>query len=72
VCAALVAGGRDPATPVAVVQDGSLPGQRTVVSTLAAAEQECAGVRAPAVVVIGEVVALRVEPTGAAPAAVAP
>jgi len=69
VCAALVAGGRDPGTPVAVVQDGSLPGQRTVVSTLAAAAQECAQVRAPAVVVVGEVVAHRVEASEAAPAA---
>ena len=56
-CAALVAGGRDPATPVAVVQDATLPGQATVVTTLA--EAGTAEVRAPAVVVVGEVVALR-------------
>ena len=58
VCAALVAGGRDPSTPVAVVQDATLPGQTTVVTTLA--EAGAADVRAPAVVVIGEVVAGRV------------
>ena len=60
VCAALVAGGRDPATPVAVVSDATLPGQATVVTTLAAAGADTAQVRAPAVVVIGEVVAERV------------
>ena len=58
VCAALVAGGRSPATPVAVVQDGTLPQQRTVVSTLADAAADAADVRAPAVVVVGEVVAV--------------
>lgn len=62
-CAALVAGGRAASTPVAVVQDGSLPGQRTVVSTLAAAAVDCASVRAPAVVVVGEVVDLRLAPS---------
>jgi siroheme synthase len=60
VCAALVAGGRDPATPVALVQSGSLPGQRTVVTTLADAPVEGADVRAPAVVVVGEVVDARI------------
>jgi len=59
VCAALVAGGRAPTTPVAVVQDASLPTQATVVTTLADAARDAAGVRAPAVVVVGEVVAER-------------
>ena len=58
-CAALVAGGRDPATPVAVVQEATLPTQRTVVTTLARAAEDAADVQAPAVVVIGEVVAER-------------
>ena len=56
-CAALVAGGRTPDTPVAVVQDATLPTQRVVVTTLARAEVDAAGVRAPALVVIGDVVA---------------
>lgn len=56
-CAALVAGGRSTDTPVAVVQDATLPTQRTVVTTLGRVEQDAADVRAPAVVVIGEVVA---------------
>jgi uroporphyrin-III C-methyltransferase/precorrin-2 dehydrogenase/sirohydrochlorin ferrochelatase len=57
VCDALVAGGRGADTPVAVVQDATLPSQRTVVTTLAKAADEAADVRAPAVVVVGEVVA---------------
>jgi siroheme synthase len=59
VCAALVDGGRDPKTPVAVVQDGTLPTQRVVVSTLQDAARDAADIAAPAVVVIGDVVGLR-------------
>lgn len=59
VCEALVAGGRDPKTPVAVVQDGTLPTQRVVASTLRDAARDAADVVAPAVVVIGDVVGLR-------------
>ena len=61
VCQALIAGGRGEGTPVAVVQDATLPTQTTLVSTLAdaAADAEAAGVRAPAVVVVGDVVGLR-------------
>ncbi|MBC7677476.1 MAG: uroporphyrinogen-III C-methyltransferase, partial [Pseudorhodobacter sp.] len=59
VCDALLAGGRAPGTPVAVVQDATLPTQSTVVTTLARAAEDAAGVRAPAVVVVGEVVGLR-------------
>jgi uroporphyrin-III C-methyltransferase / precorrin-2 dehydrogenase / sirohydrochlorin ferrochelatase len=56
----LVEHGRDPDTPVAVVEDGYGPRQRTTLGTLAtigtlARER---GVRAPAVVVIGDVVDL--------------
>jgi uroporphyrin-III C-methyltransferase/precorrin-2 dehydrogenase/sirohydrochlorin ferrochelatase len=56
----LIGYGRDPATPVAVVQDGSTPGQRTIRTTLAnaAADVAAAGVRPPAIVVLGAVVAL--------------
>ncbi|ROS79007.1 uroporphyrinogen-III C-methyltransferase [Cellulomonas sp. PhB143] len=57
---ALVAAGRAPETPVAVVEDGYGPRQRTTVGTLAtiAAVASGAGVRAPAVVVVGDVVRL--------------
>ena len=57
----LVDAGRDPAEPAAVVERGTLPDQRMVAGTLrtiaglAASE----GVRAPAVVVVGEVAGLR-------------
>lgn len=61
VCDALIAGGRGQDTPVAVVQDATLPSQRTVVTTLRDAAADAAQVRAPAVVVVGEVVAAMVE-----------
>lgn len=59
--AALIDAGRPPHTPVALVERGWTPEQRTTTTTLATAAQdaEAAGVRAPAVVVVGEVVALR-------------
>lgn len=56
----LIAAGRDPQTPAAAVQSGSLPEQRVVRGTLAtiAARAEAAGIGSPAVTVIGEVAAL--------------
>ena len=61
IAAALVEGGRDPATPVAAVENGSLPTQRVVVTTLGEAARTFAReqVRAPAIVVVGHVVAQR-------------
>jgi uroporphyrin-III C-methyltransferase / precorrin-2 dehydrogenase / sirohydrochlorin ferrochelatase len=63
----LIKRGRDGATPVAVISDGTLPEQQVLTSTLAtvAADAEAAAVRPPAVVVIGDVVGLR-ERLGAA------
>ena len=60
IAARLVAGGRPGGTPVAAVSDGSMPTQRTVWSTLAELSQAgaTAEVRAPAIVVIGGVVAV--------------
>ena len=60
VLAALLTHGRDAATPVAIVQDGSLPGQRAIRATLdrIVAVAEAEGVRAPAVIVVGAVAAL--------------
>lgn len=57
---ALVAAGRSPRTPVAVVEDGYGPRQRTTLGTLATIAEVVAerGVRPPAVVVVGEVVRL--------------
>ncbi|WP_045822482.1 uroporphyrinogen-III C-methyltransferase [Williamsia herbipolensis] len=56
---ALITGGRDPQTPVAVIEQGSMPGQRRLTSTLAAVADEARGqaVRPPAIVVVGEVAA---------------
>ncbi|MGH3998441.1 MAG: uroporphyrinogen-III C-methyltransferase, partial [Pseudonocardiaceae bacterium] len=58
---ALITHGRRPDTPVAVIADGTLRSQRTVRSTLAdvAADVANGGIRPPAIVVIGPVVALR-------------
>ena len=61
ICAQLVAHGLDPATPAAVIEKATTPSQRVVaatVGTLAAVAAE-AGVKPPALIVIGEVVALR-------------
>jgi uroporphyrin-III C-methyltransferase/precorrin-2 dehydrogenase/sirohydrochlorin ferrochelatase len=61
ISAELIKRGRDAATPVAVIRDGTMPGQQVLTATLGtvAAEAERAGLRPPAVVVIGEVVRLR-------------
>ena len=61
VAAELVKRGRDAATPVAVICDGTTPDQQVLTSTLGTvgADAAAAGVQPPAVVVIGEVVRLR-------------
>ncbi|RZQ63744.1 uroporphyrinogen-III C-methyltransferase [Amycolatopsis suaedae] len=60
----LLAGGRPADTPVAIVEDGTMRTQRVLRSTLdAVAEQaRAAGVRPPAIVVIGPVAALAPQP----------
>ena len=60
IAAVLVEHGRAPATPVAVVTDGSTPAQRTVRTTLAGLPDAVVAedVRPPAVWVVGEVVGL--------------
>jgi uroporphyrin-III C-methyltransferase/precorrin-2 dehydrogenase/sirohydrochlorin ferrochelatase len=59
--AGLVAGGRSPDTPVAFVESGWTRRQRTVVTTLEKAAWTATHeqLRSPAVVVVGDVVALR-------------
>ncbi|HUA40187.1 MAG TPA: uroporphyrinogen-III C-methyltransferase [Streptosporangiaceae bacterium] len=61
VAAELVKRGRDAATPVAVICDGTTPAQQVLTSTLGsvAADALAAAVQPPAVVVIGDVVRLR-------------
>jgi uroporphyrin-III C-methyltransferase/precorrin-2 dehydrogenase/sirohydrochlorin ferrochelatase len=55
----LCAAGADPGTPVAVIQEGGTPRQRVLRSALRTAAEDAgeAGMRSPAVVVVGHVVA---------------
>jgi uroporphyrin-III C-methyltransferase len=57
----LISHGRDPATPVAIIERGTLPDERVLTTTLdrAAAVAATAQVQAPATIVVGEVVHLR-------------
>jgi uroporphyrinogen III methyltransferase / synthase len=58
---AIIDGGRAPSTPAAVIQWGARPEQRVVTSTLDRIAESAAqaGLKNPAVIVIGEVVTLR-------------
>ncbi len=60
-CAALIAAGRRADTPAAIIQWGTYPHQRVVTGTLAdlAAVAQAAGLGAPAITVIGDVVRFR-------------
>ena len=57
----LVAGGRPADEPVAVVERGTLPGQRTLLATLADVADRAAAerIRAPAITLVGPVASLR-------------
>ncbi|THF83931.1 uroporphyrinogen-III C-methyltransferase [Deinococcus sp. KSM4-11] len=61
IAADLIGAGRHPDTPAATIQWGSTPQQRTVTGTLTTIAQvvKDAGLEAPAVTVVGEVVRLR-------------
>ena len=56
----LVAGGRPASQPAAIVERGTFPEQRSLVATIATLPQRAqeAGIRAPAITVIGDVAAL--------------
>jgi uroporphyrin-III C-methyltransferase/precorrin-2 dehydrogenase/sirohydrochlorin ferrochelatase len=60
IASALISGGRAAATPVAVVCDGTMPGERTILATLSTLADSIAraDVRPPAIIVVGDVVAL--------------
>jgi uroporphyrin-III C-methyltransferase len=57
----LVAGGLAPETPAAIVENGTLPSQRVIVSELAALPEKALeeNIHSPAVIVVGEVVKMR-------------
>ena len=57
----LIAGGRPADEPVAVVERGTLPGQRTLLATLGDVAERAAAesIRAPAITLVGPVAALR-------------
>jgi uroporphyrinogen III methyltransferase/synthase len=57
----VIAGGRDPSTPAAVIERGTTPRQRVVAAPLQElpARVESAGLRAPTVILIGEVARFR-------------
>ncbi len=59
-CAKLIEHGRDPATPAAIIQQGSLPRQRVLTGSLATlpGRVDHAGLQAPTLIIVGEVVAL--------------
>ncbi|CAG1004607.1 uroporphyrin-III C-methyltransferase / precorrin-2 dehydrogenase / sirohydrochlorin ferrochelatase [Burkholderiales bacterium] len=59
-CRQLVAHGRAPSTPAAVVQQGTLPTQRVVRATLATLHERVVaqGLKPPTLIVVGDVVAL--------------
>ena len=61
IAASLLFHGRKGETPVAVIAQGSLPGETLVIATLAtvAGEVARAGLRAPATIVVGEAVRVR-------------
>jgi uroporphyrinogen III methyltransferase/synthase len=61
IAAALIAAGRDASEPAAVIERGTLPGQRTVAATLEDISKvaEEAGIRPPSVTVVGPVAARR-------------
>lgn len=63
-CARLIEHGRDPATPAAIVQQGTTPNQRVLVGTLANLPGivAAAGLHAPTLIIVGEVVRLRTSP----------
>lgn len=61
ICQTLIRNGRPPKTPAAVIRWGTLASQQTIIGTVSDITQrvEDAGLKPPAIIVIGEVVRLR-------------
>ncbi len=66
ICSELVAHGRAPSTPAALIEKGTLPEQRVFIGTLADLRERVAGanVHGPTLIVVGEVVGLAGELSG--------
>lgn len=58
IVASLLEAGRSPNTPIAVIEQGTLPGQKVVAGTLADILEKSAIIRPPAIIIVGEVVSL--------------
>jgi len=56
-----VTNGADPETPAAVVENGTREGQRVITGTLASlpGKTAAAGIKSPALIIVGSVVTLR-------------
>jgi len=56
-----VSNGADPATPAAVIENGTRSGQRVIAGTLETLQEQCAAaeIKSPALIIIGSVVTLR-------------
>ncbi len=61
ICEQLIAHGREPETPIALIQQGTRPEQKVVTATLATMVETVAQnpVKAPTLIIVGEVVTLR-------------
>ena len=55
----LLSRGRSPETPVAIIEQGTLPAQKVVTGTLADILDRSTGIQPPSIIVVGEVVQLR-------------
>jgi len=58
IAARLIGAGRSAATPALIVENASLPNERRLLSTLAALGADASGVSGPAVLIVGEAMAL--------------
>ncbi len=65
ICDCLIQNGKSRHTPAAVIQNGTLPEQRTVRGTLEDIQEKCeeAKIGSPAIIVVGEAAALHMEGT---------
>lgn len=61
IAARLIEAGRQPSEPVAVIERGTMPGQRSVLSSLEGVAADAASLKAPAIILVGPVAALREE-----------